>query len=84
MGDLPPYHSQEDLYHTFSHFGPVEDIRLVRSQCYAFVRFDSKATAEATLASCTAKPLVIAGHELRVNQSYGTLPEWKVELSFPC
>lgn len=80
VGDLPPYHTQEDLYNTFSHFGPVEHVKLRREECYAFIRFDCKATAQRVLRSCTEKPLVLAGHELRVNESYGTLAEWKV----PC
>lgn len=78
VGDLPPYHSKEDLHNVFCHFGPVEHIKLHRDQCYAFVQFDCKAAAQRALQSCHERPLIVAGHELRVNQSYGMLPEWKV------
>ena len=71
----------DDLYATFSRFGNVEDIKLHRDQCYAFVHFDSKKTAQAALASCGEAPIVLAGHELRVNQAYGTNPDWSVGFS---
>lgn len=78
VGDLPPYYTNEDLYHVFANLGEIEDIRVMGSQCYAFVRFQDPATAEGLVHRFSRKPLIASGHELRINLAHGQLPDWKV------
>jgi RNA recognition motif-containing protein len=78
VGDLPPYFKNEDLETFFGQFGELEQVRVMGSQCYAFVTFQSLKVVNHIIDKYYQKPLTIAGHELRINKAHGQLPDWKV------
>ena len=78
MGDLPPYYKNEDLYNVFSHFGAINEVRVMGTQCYAFLTFRDPSTAQKLVQRFANNPMVASGHELRINMAHGMLPDWKV------
>lgn len=78
VGDLPPYYKNEDLYNVFAQYGDIEEVRVMGTQCYAFVRFHQPDIAQTLVQRFAKKPLIAAGHELRINLAHGQLPDWKV------
>ncbi|KAK9816610.1 hypothetical protein WJX72_002714 [[Myrmecia] bisecta] len=77
VGDLPPHFTAGDLQDVFSSLGTIMEARVVGTQCYGFVTFDSEDEAAEALEMTAMHPIDVAGYRLRVNRAKGSLPNWK-------
>ena len=78
MGDLPPDFTDEEVAHLFAPLGALKEVRVMGSQCYAFVTFQSENDATEVIRRFATHPMTAGGHRLRINRAYGQLPDWKV------
>ncbi|KAK9845770.1 hypothetical protein WJX81_002068 [Elliptochloris bilobata] len=77
VGDLPPGFGAEDVEALFGGFAAVAGARVIGTQCYAFVEFESAEEAEGVLEQVGRNPLVVAGRSLRVSRAHSHMPDWK-------
>lgn len=78
VGDLPQYWGTSELLDFFSReFGNAVEARVIGSQCYGFVTFDSSADAEGVLEFAQSQGVWADDRMLRINWAQGSMPEWK-------
>jgi RNA recognition motif-containing protein len=64
IGNLPPGTSDENLRHTCSPYGRIEQVRIVPNKNFAFVHFDTVEEATTCIQGLTG--MVVRGYDLRL------------------